>query len=79
MALGVAYVFTTRMVFGGWPDRFGGARVAGWSLVIECLGKTKSYWGWPPAPEVALVGAVLTGVPKWLVFPALGIEAVKPT
>jgi MFS family permease len=24
---GVAYVFT-RMIFGGWPDRFGGARVA---------------------------------------------------
>jgi MFS family permease len=73
-AFGIAYVFT-RMIFGGWPDRFGGARVAAWSLVIECLGQIILWLA--PVPEVALVGAILTGVGFSLVFPSLGIEAVK--
>jgi MFS family permease len=71
---GVAYVFT-RMIFGGWPDRFGGARVAAWSLLVECAGQTILWLA--PAPAIALVGAVLTGVGFSLVFPSLGIEAVK--
>jgi predicted MFS family arabinose efflux permease len=73
-AFGAAYVFT-RMVFGGWPDRFGGARVAGWSLAIECAGQLVLWLA--PAPEVAIVGAILTGAGFSLVFPSLGIEAVR--
>lgn len=71
---GGAYVFT-RMIFGGWPDRFGGARVATWSLLIECAGQVMLWLA--PAPAIALIGAVLTGAGFSLVFPSFGIEAVK--
>ena len=35
---GAAYILT-RVLFGGWPDRFGGVRVAFWSLLIEAAGR----------------------------------------
>jgi MFS family permease len=73
-AFGGAYVFT-RMIFGGWPDRFGGARVAAWSLLVECAGQLILWLAQTPA--IAVVGAILTGVGFSLVFPSLGIEAVK--
>jgi MFS family permease len=73
-AFGVAYVFT-RMIFGGWPDRFGGARVAAWSLLVECAGQLILWLAQTPA--MAVVGAILTGDGFSLVFPSLGIEAVK--
>ena len=38
---GVAYI-ATRLAFGGWPDRFGGARVAAWSLLVEACGLAPS-------------------------------------
>jgi MFS family permease len=71
---GGAYIFT-RMIFGGWPDRFGGARVAAWSLLIECAGQVMLWLA--PLPAMAFVGAILTGVGFSLVFPSFGIEAVK--
>jgi MFS family permease len=71
---GVAYVFT-RLIFGGWPDRFGGVRVAAWSLLIECAGQTMLFLA--PMPAVAFAGAILTGIGFSLVFPSLGIEAVR--
>jgi MFS family permease len=71
---GVAYVLT-RLCFGGWPDRFGGARVAVWSLLIECLGQIMLWLA--PHPAVALAGTAFTGIGNALVFPSLGIEAVK--
>jgi MFS family permease len=71
---GVAYVFT-RLLFGGWPDRFGGARVAGGSLLIEGVGQALLLLA--PMPAVAFAGAILTGIGFSLVFPSLGIEAVR--
>jgi MFS family permease len=71
---GVAYVFT-RLVFGGWPDRFGGARVAAWSLLIECIGQLMMWLA--PHPALAFAGTALTGAGNALVFPAFGVEAVK--
>jgi MFS family permease len=71
---GVAYVFT-RMIFGGWPDRFGGARVAAWSLLVECAGQLLLWLA--PTPAMAFAGAILTGIGFSLVFPSLGIEAVR--
>jgi MFS family permease len=71
---GGAYLFT-RMIFGGWPDRFGGARVAGWSLLIECAGQVMLWLA--PTPAVAFTGAILTGIGFSLVFPSFGIEAVR--
>jgi MFS family permease len=73
-SFGTAYVMT-RLVFGHWPDRFGGARVAIWSLVIECAGQTLLWLA--PSPLVAITGSILTGVGFSLVFPSFGIQAVK--
>jgi predicted MFS family arabinose efflux permease len=71
---GVAYI-ATRLAFGGWPDRFGGARVAAWSLLVEACGLAMLWLA--PMPAVAFAGAVLTGVGNALVFPSFGVEAVK--
>jgi MFS family permease len=71
---GLAYI-VTRMIFGNWPDRFGGARVASWSLAIECVGQVLLWLA--PGPAVAFAGAILTGIGFSLVFPSFGIEAVK--
>lgn len=71
---GVAYV-VTRLVFGGWPDRFGGARVAAWSLLIEGAGQLMLWLA--PQPATAFAGTVLTGIGYALVFPSFGIEAMK--
>jgi MFS family permease len=71
---GAAYVFT-RLGFGGWPDRFGGTRVAVWSLLIEGAGQTMLWLA--PEPAWAFGGTILTGIGYALVFPSFGIEAVK--
>ena len=47
---GAAYVLT-RFCFGGWPDRFGGGRVAAWSLFVECIGQLMLWLA--PHPAVA--------------------------
>ena len=65
----------TRLVFGGWPDRFGGARVAAWSLLVECLGQLMLWLA--PQPAIAFAGTILTGIGYALVFPSFGIEAMK--
>jgi len=71
---GVAYILT-RVLFGGWPDRFGGARVAAWSLIVESAGQVLLWLA--PVPAAAFAGAILTGAGFALVFPSFGIEAVK--
>jgi MFS family permease len=71
---GAAYI-ATRVLFGHWPDRFGGARVALGSLTIEACGQVLLWLA--PIPAVAFTGAIMTGVGFSLVFPSFGIEAVK--
>jgi MFS family permease len=71
---GLAYI-ATRMIFGGWPDRFGGARVAAASLMVECAGLIMLWLAFHPA--LAIAGAILTGAGFALVFPSFGIEAMK--
>lgn len=71
---GVAYIIT-RLTLGGWPDRFGGARVATWSLLVECLGQLMLWLA--PQPAVAFAGTILSGIGYALVFPSFGIEAMK--
>ena len=73
-SFGAAYV-ATRLLFGHWPDRFGGARVATWSLAIECTGQALLWLA--PSPLVAITGATLTGIGFSLVFPSFGIQAVR--
>lgn len=64
-----------RLGFGRYITRFGGLKVALVSFVLECAGllliwQADSVW-------LVDVGAFLTGGGFSLVFPALGVEAVK--
>jgi predicted MFS family arabinose efflux permease len=73
-SFGVAFILV-RLVLGGLPDRVGGAPVAAVSLAIELLGQLLLWLATTPA--AALTGAAVTGLGFSLVFPALGVEAVK--
>lgn len=64
-----------RALLGHLPDRIGGYRVARWSLVLEAVGQLM-LWG-APNEAVALAGSLVTGLGCALVFPALGVEALK--
>jgi MFS family permease len=64
-----------RMVFGHLPDRLGGYPVAMVSMLIECIGQALLWLA--PNEATALAGALVTGLGCSLVFPSLGIEALK--
>ena len=68
-------LIVARMIFGQLPDRIGGARVALAFVMVEVLGLVIMWLaatGW-----MAAIGAALTGFGYSLVFPALGVEAVR--
>jgi predicted MFS family arabinose efflux permease len=56
-------------------DRFGGKRVAMLSLVFSAIGQLL-LWS-AVHPHMALAGAAFTGIGFSLVFPALGVEALR--
>jgi MFS family permease len=70
-----AALILARVAFGHLPDRIGGARVALISILIEAVGLT--LMGHAPSAFLATVGAILTGFGFSLVFPGLGVEAVR--
>ncbi|WP_223851698.1 arabinose transporter [Cupriavidus pauculus] len=73
-AFGIGFIFV-RLVFGHLPDRIGGYRVALYSLGVEAIGQLMV---WAATHEaVALAGALVTGLGCALIFPALGVEALK--
>jgi MFS family permease len=73
-AFGIGFIFV-RAVFGSLPDRMSGYRVALSSLLVEAVGQAML---WTSHYEmVALAGALVTGLGCALVFPALGVEALK--
>ena len=73
-AFAVAFILV-RAVLGHLPDRFGGAKVALVFLLVEAAGQALIWLG--PGPGLALVGAALTGFGYSLVYPGLGVEAVR--
>jgi MFS family permease len=68
-------LIVARIAFGHLPDRLGGAKVALVSVLIEAAGLALIWLA--PGPLVAAAGAALTGFGYALVYPGLGVEAVR--
>jgi len=64
-----------RLGFGHLPDRLGGAKVALICVLIEAAGQALIWFA--PGPALALVGAALSGLGYSLVYPGLGMEAIR--
>lgn len=64
-----------RLLFGHLPDRIGGAKVALICVLVETAGL--ALVGVAPSSIPAAMGAALTGFGYALVFPGLGVEAVR--
>jgi MFS family permease len=73
-AFGIGFILV-RLTLGSLPDRMSGYRVALCSLVVEATGQV-ILWG-AGHEIVALAGALVTGLGCALIFPALGVEALK--
>lgn len=72
--LSVAFM-VARAFFGHLPDKFGGARVALSCVLIEGIGQAMLWLA--SGPTMALIGVTLTGLGYSLVYPALGVEAIR--
>ncbi len=64
-----------RLIFSNFISRFGGIRVSLVSFAIECAGLLLIWQG--SSSLVVDIGAFLTGSGFSLIFPALGVEAIK--
>jgi predicted MFS family arabinose efflux permease len=64
-----------RVAFGHVPDRVGGVRVALFCMLIEAAGLALIWRA--SGSTAALVGVTLTGLGYSLVYPGLGVEAVR--
>jgi len=65
----------TRSLFGHIPDHLGGAKVALVCILIQAAGLALIWLA--PGRGVAAAGAILAGLGYSLVYPGLGVEAVR--
>lgn len=73
-AFGVCFI-VSRLLFVNAVNQWGGYRVAIACMAVETLGLALLWLA--PSPLLALLGAGLTGFGLSLVYPALGVEAIK--
>jgi MFS family permease len=73
-ALSIAFM-AGRMLFGHLPDRIGGAKVALVCVLIEAAGQALIWLA--PWSVLALSGVTLSGLGYSLVYPGLGVEAIR--
>ena len=73
-AFGVGYI-AVRLLLGHLPDRIGGRRVALGCLAVEAAGLLCVAFA--ASPAMAMLGTLLTGLGYSLVFPSMGVEAVR--
>jgi predicted MFS family arabinose efflux permease len=71
---GAGYIIV-RLIFGGLPDRLGGYRTASFSLCGEAIGLLVLWLA--PSALVAFAAASFIGLSYSLVFPSLGVEAIR--
>ena len=64
-----------RAVLGHLPDRLGGAKVALVSMLVQAVGLAAV--GFAAGSRTALAGVTLTGLGYALVYPGLGVEAMR--
>lgn len=64
-----------RLFFAGLPDRHGGTKVGLVSLAVQAAGQVLMFAA--TTPLLALIGATVTGIGFSLVFPAMGVEAIR--
>jgi MFS family permease len=70
-----ASLVIARLILGHLPDTLGGARVALVCVLIEAAGLALMWLA--PGRDLAAAGAALTGFGYSLVYPGLGVEAVR--
>lgn len=75
-AFGTALI-VARGLFGHLPDKFGGARIALVFVLVQSAGLL--LMGLARSSTIASVGAALAGLGYSLVYPGLGVEAVRST
>lgn len=74
MVFGVCYILT-RIFFASSPDKYGGYKIALFSLIIEVIGQVLIWTS--VSKTIAIIGCGMTGIGFSLVFPALGVLAIQ--
>lgn len=70
-------VLSGRLVFGHLPDKIGGAEVSCVCIFIEATGQAV-IWA-SDSSLFVLFGVILTGLGYSLIYPGLGVKAIRRT